>query len=184
MKNKLLSDELNKNYYIVKVVEKPKSFLRKIFPKQIGNAYIWPTDNWVEIHLFQDIYKEIRTYEVDYKYSGIQTGGMEFLVKKRLDLGEQSWVDAEWIVLNNIIKSFILSRKKVFGNKKRIYFDKPIKKDYERWNNWHPKNDHPTEIWIRDTENTLTGSHHGEEWSTTFNLKNQTISTKQYDEGE
>jgi len=189
--------QMNKQHYIVDLYWEPKSFVEKIFPKKAGKACIWPSNNWVEIHLFEDIKIKTETYEVDYVYDFMDVSAHQFYMKRHLrtdGVGNEdisSWVDAEYAVCSNRISSFIISRKKVFGNFKKIFCN-PSKKDYKRWNEWHPKDDFPGTVFLWDVENTVKrlvrGAQNGpDRWVETFithDLTKHQITTKYYDEGK
>ena len=179
---KPLDNSMNKQHFVVDIYHIPNTFFRKIFPKKMGQACIWPSDNWVEIHLFEDINSEIRTYEVDYKYDMIESGGMRFFMKRKLSTrDEASWVDARYYIFNDRIKSFIIHRDKIFGNKKKVFCKEPAEEDFKRWNEWHPDDDYLYELFDQDVENTVQFYLHGESRIYKTDLENQIITTGDYD---
>lgn len=179
---KYLSVDMNKQYYVVSLFKYPKNLFQRIFPVSIGEACIWPSDNWVEIHLFDNIITEIKTYEVDYVYDFKDISAHQFFVKRPLitdgagNTEEASWVDAEYAICTKRLSSFIMSRKNVFGNKKRVFCKEITKDDYNRWNEWHPNDDYPQEIFLGDRENTIKISKRGRVRFITNKLNKQVVS--------
>jgi len=158
MRKTELDSNMNKEHFVLKIKVNNKKFI----------GYIWPSDNWVEVHCFDKVNYEIKKYDVNYKYKSVGTGGMNFCVIEK-NQGD-SRLKAKWAIFENRVHSFIIPRDKVIGDKKSISCN-PTKEDYDRWNEWHAEDDYETEIWVEDLWCSWVDSHQGDGYVHYLNVK-------------
>lgn len=149
--SKSLDENLNKWWFVVKIRlvldGKTKTY----------DGYIYPTNNWVEVHCFDDVKHERKKYWANHGYKQIEGG---YIIKED-DFGFKTWMKSRWAIFGKRIYSFIIPRNKVLGNKDRIECN-PSEEDFERWKEWHKDDDYHKEIWMEDVEFSWIDSHQGE----------------------
>ena len=161
LKNKTLSaldENMNKEFFVLKIniLLKGKNGKNK---KEKYECYIYPTNNWVEIHCFKKVNFITKEYDVNFRYVPVEEAGHSFSYKTE-DYGG-SRIKSLWAIFNERIFSFIIPRDKVFGDASLIECT-PSKDDFQRWKDWHPKDDFHKELWIKDIECFWKDSHQGE----------------------
>src|SRR3989338_8154531 len=98
-----LDSDMNKEFFVLKIKIGKKKYI----------GYIYPTNNWVEVHCFDELNFETKEYDVDFRYVPIQTGGMEFC-HKDYDRG-RSRIKSKWAIFGKRLSSFIIAREEVVG---------------------------------------------------------------------
>ena len=155
-----LDKSMNKEHFVLKIKVDNKKFI----------GYIWPSDNWVEVHCFDELNEEIKEYDTDYKYKPFEVMGNERFRK----VEGHSKIKSNWNVFGKRIHSFIIPRDKVIGDRNSISCN-PTKEDYDRWNEWHTEDDYDTELWIEDLDCTWFESHGGIKFARSLNLKTHKV---------
>jgi hypothetical protein len=155
-----LPDDWNKQFHFVKIRPIPSRLIDYFFPKEKFVGYIWPTNNWVEVHCFekQENKIEFTTVEQDCIVN-IMTEMSEHMVP--LPNHMMKMFKSENTYFHNRKKSFIISRKKVFFKSPNLIFCSPNKEDFRRWKEWHPKNDFLTFFEGDEKEWYFGETHHG-----------------------
>ena len=116
-----LPNDWNKRFICIKYAKRTKGIFKK-------NGYIWPTNNWIEVHIF-NYKREILNneyYIVDnspYTQNNTLRRNV-YRIKK--------------IIFEGRIKSFITKREHVLFSAPDIIYYIPVKEDFQRWKKWHP----------------------------------------------
>lgn len=134
---KKLPENWNKQIQFVKIRSISKNFIEHLFSKETYVGYIWPTNNWVEVHCFGSKRDERSGLTVcDGNWGTYLERGTWHLMMKLFSTQSK--------IFDNRIKSFIIDRKRVFFSRPSIIYCNPKEEDFQRWKKWHPNDNYMT----------------------------------------
>lgn len=150
--NTPIPDYWNKYFVNVKV------HLIKENNLEIYEGYIWPSNNWVELHCFKNAIKKQEFTFVEHTQMNVMSEISAHIVP--IPRPVKKYFRSTNIHYSEHVVSLIAPRHKVYFSKKNNIYYKPNQEDVDRWFKWHPENDF-FEIIDGDIEGWYLAESHG-----------------------